>query len=193
VTQDLPAPDTHTQDLLVQARAGDQAAWEQLFQRYRTLLTVTAHVRIPSLFRHRFATDDVIQDAFLSAWQDLEGFEYTGEGSFRRWLARIVMNTLHDHVRHNTAKGRDARRERGDAHLEQGDRVESPDELLARLERHRAVLLAMAALPEEEQDLICQRIFEDLSFYQIAANLGWAVTTVRRRYADAVERLARKA
>ena len=36
----IPPPTTlHTQELLSQAQSGSQAAWEELYRRYRALLT----------------------------------------------------------------------------------------------------------------------------------------------------------
>jgi len=41
--------------------------------------------------RHRMEAEDVLQDAFIKIFRNLEKFE--GKGSFEGWMRRIVVNT----------------------------------------------------------------------------------------------------
>ena len=83
-----------TEQLTIEkAAAGDRTA-------FRTL--VLEHS--PALFRVAWrltgdegTAEDVVQDAFLKAWQKLG--EFRGDASFRSWMSRITVNTAMDHLR----------------------------------------------------------------------------------------------
>src|SRR6516162_6305473 len=65
---------------------GDRDAFEILFSRYRPILYRLAQ-RI--LWIHE-ESEDAVQNCSLAAFRELKSFKY--EGSFRSWLARILVN-----------------------------------------------------------------------------------------------------
>jgi len=77
---------TQEADLVLASKAGDVAAFEELVTRYdRKLLRVAQHIV------HNFEdAQDVIQEAFLKAFQKLGDFR--GDSKFSTWLFRIVVN-----------------------------------------------------------------------------------------------------
>jgi len=81
-------------ELVVQARAGDPLAFEELFERYNE--------RICLYLIHMVGNDavgyELAQETFLKAWQALPGFR--DETRFVNWLYRIATNLAHDHQRH---------------------------------------------------------------------------------------------
>ena len=183
-----------------QAQSGSQAAWEELYRRYRALLTVMVHVRIPSLFRGRFDTEDVLQSAFLSAYDQIEEFDYNGEGSFRGWLTTLVVNKLRDLLRFHQSDRRSLAKEAGGLRGRESDEAldpaafaavnhQDPAQVMEQVERHASLLSAMRDLEERDQDLICMRVFEHMTWGEIAGVLEISNSTARKRYATAVERL----
>lgn len=72
---------------LVQAsKSGDVAAFEELVKRYdRKLLRIAHH-----LTHNREDAEDVVQEAFLKAFQHLAQFQ--GNSKFSTWLIRITLN-----------------------------------------------------------------------------------------------------
>ena len=183
----------HTQDLLRAFRDGDDAAWKEIYRRYRTFLLVSVRIRMPGFARRRFDEEDLVQSAFLKAWRSMAAFQYRGEGSFRTWMKEIVANHLRNRMR---ALSRERERLADSQAFEReapgvSARDAQPDALLADLEEQERTLQAMARLEEEQQDLVTMRLFERLSWTDIGTILGCGRHTARDRYERALERLTR--
>ena len=68
------------------ARNGDVGAFEQLVRRYdRNVFRIAQHIT-----QNREDAEDVVQDAFLKAFQNLGQFQ--GQSKFYTWLVRIAVN-----------------------------------------------------------------------------------------------------
>ena len=80
--------DAATEELaLVQAaKRGEVSAFEQLVKRYdRNIFRIAQHIT-----QNREDAEDVTQDAFLKAYENLEQFQ--GNSKFYTWLVRIAVN-----------------------------------------------------------------------------------------------------
>jgi RNA polymerase sigma-70 factor, ECF subfamily len=75
---------------LAAARAGDEAAFSGLTERYRKQLQVHAYRMLGSLDD----AEDMVQETFLRAWRSRETFE--GRASWRAWLYGIATNACLD-------------------------------------------------------------------------------------------------
>jgi RNA polymerase sigma-70 factor (ECF subfamily) len=73
-------------ELLRRARTGDEAAFDQLADRFRAELQVHCYRIVGSVQD----AEDLVQETLLAAWRALEGFE--GRASLRSWLYRIATN-----------------------------------------------------------------------------------------------------
>lgn len=74
----------HDLELVAQGRTGDRAAFGELVRRHGA--AVRALVR--RMGADAASADDVAQDAFLSAFEQIA--EFRGEGAFRTWVSRIA-------------------------------------------------------------------------------------------------------
>jgi RNA polymerase sigma factor (sigma-70 family) len=79
-------PQPSDNQLLSEAKSGDQQAFTELWLRYRGLLMN----RIYRIVRHPEDTEDVLQETFLKAYQHLQSFR--GACSFSTWLVAIGTN-----------------------------------------------------------------------------------------------------
>ena len=191
---DRPGPPAHrkTEFLILEARSGDEAAWRELYGRYQRMLLVAVECRMPGFLQRRFDAEDVLQDAFYKAWNNIERFEYQGEGSFRRWLRRIVLNEFRNVISAQRREQRSPGSEDGDAGSldSTADERPAPSQLLKEMEEKRDVLARLANLDEDEQEIISMRIFEDMSWVAVGRVLGCDRETAKRRFDHAIKHLA---
>jgi RNA polymerase sigma-70 factor, ECF subfamily len=72
--------------LVQAAKSGDIQAFEALVKRYdRNVFRIAQHIT-----QNREDAEDVVQDAFLKAYSNLEQFQ--GQSKFYTWLVRIAVN-----------------------------------------------------------------------------------------------------
>jgi RNA polymerase sigma-70 factor, ECF subfamily len=86
--------DADEQTLLGLAQSGDQSAFGDLVEAYRTEL----HAHCYRLLGSVHDAEDALQDALLRAWKGLPGFE--GRSSVRSWMYTIATNAALDVARH---------------------------------------------------------------------------------------------
>src|SRR5919107_3818674 len=80
------APVDNEAALVAQLRAGDEAAYEQVVRSYGGRLLAVARRIVGTEEDAR----DVVQDAFLNAFKNLDRFE--GKAKLSTWLHRIAVN-----------------------------------------------------------------------------------------------------
>lgn len=76
-------------------QAGDVAAFDQLIRKYRERLFGVVY----NLTSNREDTADLVQDAFIKAFQSINRFQ--GQSAFFTWLYKIAVNTTLSHLRKN--------------------------------------------------------------------------------------------
>jgi RNA polymerase sigma factor (sigma-70 family) len=94
-----PDDPNSTMQLLARFRAGDQEALERLFERYLPVLVRWTSGRLPRWARDISDTHDLVQEATLQTFKNMEGFEHRGEGALQAYLRQAVMNRIRDQFR----------------------------------------------------------------------------------------------
>lgn len=177
-----------TRRLVIAAKTGDRAAAEELFARLLPRVRKSVALRMGCRERELWDREDLVQETLLDAFRALEDFEHEKEGALCHWLATLVQNNLTDHQRRRTARKRDAARidpgASRNAHVLSDsvfgvDRVTPRDHLEA-AELERRLEEAMLALGERERRVIELRKLCDLSFEEIAKELGLGTASSAR-------------
>ena len=163
-------------------RSGDAAAFDVVYERHGAVAYSLAH-RICGRSQQ---AEDVVQEAFLSAWRRASSFD-PARGSLRTWLLGIVHNRSIDVLRR---AGNDTRR-RADLPVEEMDfdsGIEVHTEVSQR-QRARLVRAALVALPADQQKVIELAYFGGYTHTEIADMLGLPVGTVKGRMRLGLDKL----
>jgi RNA polymerase sigma factor (sigma-70 family) len=136
------------------------------------------------LTRDAHDADDVVQEAYLRAYQFFDSF-HGGDG--RAWLLRIVRNTCYTWLEKN--RPREPAVTFDETRHGAGVTAAGPDAPLMASEDQEILRQALAALPEEFREVIVLRELEGMSYREIAAVTSAPLGTVMSRLARARERL----
>jgi RNA polymerase sigma-70 factor, ECF subfamily len=179
----LPAAPTDAA-LLDRFAAGDRAALDELFRRYRT---VAYRVAFRFLGREPDALD-AVQDAFVKALTNLDRFR--GHSSFKTWLLRIVCNAALDVGRQRKRDGWNDRTTRTDTPEAFGPANHPPaDAGLERADLRRVIDAALAKLPAPQRQTFVLHVDGELSYREVADTLGISIGTVMSRLFYARQKL----
>src|SRR5438876_9289183 len=153
------------EQVILEARAGTDAALGPLLDLYRNYLRLLARVEIGRRLQGKLDASDLVQETFLEAHRHFTQFRGTSEPQLVSWLRQILAAKVANLVRHYLGtQGRDVRLEQELAgSLDNSSRMlgqelaasmSSPSLQAAR--REQAVLLADALekLPEDYREAI---------------------------------------
>ena len=186
-------------ELIVQARGGDEAALGTLLELYRNYLRLVARSLIGVALRVKLEPSDLVQETFLKAHREFAGFAGQGEPELVAWLRRILSRTLADQVKHHRRKGRDLQRQESlDALLDRSgltiqnalaSHASSPSEGAVRREQTVLLADAVSELPPHYREVFILRTLEHVPFEEVAVRMGRTVGAVRMIWTRALERL----
>jgi RNA polymerase sigma-70 factor, ECF subfamily len=175
-TLESDAPDDVT--LVHGAKQDDMAAFEELVHRHTPLVfRMAMHI-----LRSREDAEDVVQDTFLKAWQNLQRFEERAR--FSTWLTRIALNTALMKLRslRLTPVSLDSD---ADENVTWGDKVAdwkpNPEELYSQTELREILQRALRTLPHGYRVVFLLRDVEGVSLAETAEMLGLTVPNVKAR------------
>jgi RNA polymerase sigma-70 factor (ECF subfamily) len=181
--------------LISQIRAGDQAAFLSLMDRYRDRI----FSRVFHLLKNREDAEEVTQDAFIRAHRGLENFR--GDASFSTWLYQIATNLAHNRYWYWSRRKRqqsfslEQPIQEGET-LTLEDLIPStaadPSEEYLQNEWEAKIAEALPQLNTKHRQILEMRIRQHLSYEEIAQTLKISVGTVKSRIARARESLRQK-
>jgi RNA polymerase sigma-70 factor, ECF subfamily len=172
-----PTRRAEADDVLVdRSRAGDRAAFDELVRRHSRVIR-RAVVRYT---RNASDADDVVQAALIRAFERLP--EFRGDSSFGTWLYRIAVNLALNVVRDTPSGGEPAA---------QLDRlaVSLASTRVVAAQIWRKVLARLDELPPKQRVAFELRVFEEMSFKEIAGVVDCSEKSAKANYHHAVKRL----
>lgn len=175
-----------TSTLLARARAGDQQALDALFARSLIVLRRWARGRLPRWARDLADTHDLVQEALLQTFKNIETFEVRGEGALQAYLRQVVLNRIRDHIR------RVQRRPTADVlDSQQPDQGASPLEEAIGSEAVDRYEAALARLSDSDREIVIASVELGYSYEQLAEATGKpSVEAARKAARRALIRLA---
>jgi RNA polymerase sigma factor (sigma-70 family) len=103
--------DASTKLLIGRIQQGDEAARNELFDRYLLPVLFLVRVNLGRRLRAKLESWDIVQEVFVKSLNDLASFRYECDGAFRRHLSLIVMQVIRDKADFWRAAKRDPSRE----------------------------------------------------------------------------------
>ncbi|HEY7600218.1 MAG TPA: sigma-70 family RNA polymerase sigma factor [Candidatus Limnocylindrales bacterium] len=167
----------HARDraLIEQARSGQLEAFNQLVVVYQDYLFALV-VRVVG---DREAAADAVQEAFFSAYRNLDRFR--GD-SFRSWLTRIALNAATDVLRLRKRKPADPFPEWEDeAWQPPAPDVEGPERQAVLRSRSRVIAQALNEITHDQRTAIVLYDVEGYDYQEIADMTGVSLGTVKSR------------
>lgn len=170
-TQEVVArslPTVSDADVMLRVKAGDDAAFEYLVQKYRRPMVSYMY----RMCHNAAAAEELAQEVFLRVYRSRGN--YTPSAKFTTWLYRIATNLAVNHAR-------DSRHERAEVSVsidepdqETGLTLDLPDgsltaeEAILRRERMAAIRQKVQGLPERQRTAVLMHKYQQMDYHQIA-------------------------
>lgn len=162
--------------LIDEVLKGNRASFSELVKRHQRGL-----LRLSMRFMKDLDTSqDIVQESFIKAYEKLNLFE--GRASFKSWLYQIAVNTARNKIRENRHQftdiedvyiGIDAVAEKNMVHQAVGKLLQKEIDLL----------------PFKQKTALVLRVYEDLSFAEIAEVMQCPYDTAKANYRHALLKL----
>ncbi|MCD8427532.1 RNA polymerase sigma factor [Tenacibaculum finnmarkense] len=160
---------------------GKELAIELLIKRHQQRL----YSFIYSKVQNRDTTEDLFQDTFIKVIKTLKKGNYNEEGKFLPWVMRISHNLIIDFFRKNNRMPKFKNTEDFDIFSVLADSSLNVENKIIKEQILADVKELLEELPEEQKEVLKMRIYNDMSFNEIAENTGVSINTAlgRMRYA----------
>ncbi|MGE5087120.1 MAG: RNA polymerase sigma factor [Bacillota bacterium] len=163
-------------ELVEKVKSGDRRSFSELVKRHqRSVLRLSLR-----FVKDMDAAEDVTQESFIKAYEKLNSFE--GRASFKSWLFKIAVNTARNKLREWKRDTVDVE----NVHL--AVEAEAENTLV-----HTAVADILQKevdkLPLKQKTALVLRVYEDLSFNEIADIMECPYDTAKANYRHALLKL----
>jgi len=163
-------------ELVEEVKSGNRRSFSELVKRHQKGL-----LRMSLRFvKDLDAAEDVVQESFIKAYEKLHSFE--GRSSFKSWLFQIAVNNARNKIRDSRKNMMDIE----NVQLAVGAEAESGMV-------HGAVAdmlqVEVDKLPDRQRTALVLRVYEDLSFKEIAEIMGCPYDTAKANYRHALMKL----
>ena len=177
--------------LVQAAKNGDDSAFEDLVRRYdRNVFRIAQHIT-----QNREDAEDVVQDAFLKAYSNLEQFQ--GQSKFYTWLVRIAVNEALMKLRRRRPErmvslDEEVKTEEDSLPREVADWSPNPEQQYNQAELRDILTRTIQGLPASFRTVFVLRDVEGLSTEETAEAVGISVPATKSRLLRARLKLRQK-
>ncbi|GAC1656968.1 MAG: RNA polymerase sigma factor [Acidobacteriaceae bacterium] len=167
-------------ELVTAARNGDVDAFSKLVSKYdRNVFRIANHIT-----QNREDAEDVVQDAFLKAYKNLDRFQ--GNSKFYTWLVRIAVNEALMRLRKRrnaktVSMDEDVETDEGSMPREIADWTPNPEQQYGTSELNEILTKTINGLSPGFKTVFLLRDVEGLSTEETADALGLSIPAVKSR------------
>ena len=166
-------PQLTDEEVVGRVLAGDRELYEVLVRRHTSRLYRAA----VSILRSASDAEDVVQDAFVSAFQHLG--QFAGRAKFSTWLTRIAVHRALEVAQGRREDSLDVPEQDYKSTLR--SRGRTPEENAARGEANALLDQALDRLPEIYRDVVVMRYLHETDTAETAAKLNITESNVKVR------------
>ena len=161
--------------------AGDENALAVLIKRHQSKIYGFIYSKMPD----RDVADDIFQDTFIKVIKTLKSNSYNEEGKFLPWVMRIAHNLIVDHYRKNKKMPMLRETEEFSIFSILTDTSLNAESRIITDVIEKDLQKIVQELPPDQREVLMMRIYQDLSFNEIADLTGVSINTAlgRMRYA----------
>ena len=173
--------------LIAAALNGSALAWEKLVRRYESKI-FNQGLR---LMGNSSDAMDLVQEVFLGVYRNLHRFR--GDSKFSSWIFRIAYNKAVDMNRYNNIMAsrtfRNSEEELDILENIPGRSNLEGEKILSDYQANKKIVSMLAALPLEQRLIVELKIFQSLTFEDIAEIHDISVNTAKTRFYSAIKKL----
>jgi len=181
--------------LMPDARRGDQTAREQICRQVQDYLTYAASRNLDDRLSAKLNPSDIVQLTLTRMIQGFDNFRGETTAEFYGWLNTILHNEINSVRRDLKRECRDVRREQSFAH--DAEWTAAPSKNAAQTPSGEAMLVekidrlhqVMLKLPADYAEVIRLRSLDELTFQQVAEQMGKTLHSVTKLWYRAIVRL----
>lgn len=161
--------------------AGDENALAILIKKHQSKIYGFIYSKMPD----RDVADDIFQDTFIKVIKTLKSNSYNEEGKFLPWVMRISHNLIVDHFRKNKKMPMLRETEEFSIFSILTDNSLNAEGRIITDAIEKDLHKIIQQLPDDQKEVLEMRIYQDLSFNEIAEQTGVSINTAlgRMRYA----------
>lgn len=160
---------------------GDENALSVLIKRHQSKIYGFIYSKVTD----RDISDDIFQDTFIKVIKTLKSNSYNEEGKFLPWVMRISHNLIVDHFRRNKKMPMFRETEEFSIFSIMTDNSPNVENRIITEQVESDLQRLIEELPDDQKEVLQMRIYQDLSFKEIADMTGVSINTAlgRMRYA----------
>ena len=160
---------------------GDENALSILIKRHQSKIYGFIYSKVTD----RDIADDIFQDTFIKVIKTLKSNSYNEEGKFLPWVMRISHNLIVDHFRRNKKMPMYRETEEFSIFSIMTDNSPNVENRIITEQVESDLQRIIEQLPDDQKEVLQMRIYQDLSFKEIADLTGVSINTAlgRMRYA----------
>lgn len=161
--------------------SGDENALALLIKRHQSKIYGFIYSKVTD----RDIADDIFQDTFIKVIKTLKSNAYNEEGKFLPWVMRISHNLIVDHFRKNKKMPMHRETEEFSIFSIMSDNSPNVESRIITEQVENDLQRLIEELPDDQKEVLQMRIYQDLSFKEIADLTGVSINTAlgRMRYA----------
>ncbi len=174
--------DPHLDDVLTRLQAGDRSALQVLFQQHHPMVCGTMY----RFVKDQSTVEDLAQEVFVRFWEKRESIQINT--SVQAYLRRMAINEALGYLRRNKHQYD----EEVTPQTPVGEAENSVEQQYLHSELEQNVRAAIDTLPPKCRTVFHLSRFEDMTYQEIADQMGISIKTVENQMSKALRILREK-